>query len=179
MIDPKTLALLKGQFWFVALAFGLMFVRLLPMGGEAGALPGPDFLLCIVFAWVMRRPDFVPLWLLTLVVLLEDVLLMRPVGLWAALVVLAAEVIRARTVLMRELSFFMEWAVVATLMVVMLLAYRFMFALVLIPQVSFGFALVQLIWSIIAYPAVVLVSRYVLDLRKPSLGEISAFGRRL
>ncbi len=178
MIDPVTLALWRGRLGFVAIAALLTFVALLPLGREAGQLPGPDLMLGLVFAWMMRRPDFIPMWLLATVYLAADILLLRPIGLWAALVVVAAEILRARSVLMRELSFAMEWAVVAGLMLAMLLIYRFFFALTLIPQVGFGFALVQTLWSIIAYPAAVLFTSYALALRKPSLGEIDAYGRR-
>lgn len=178
MIDPVTLALWRGRAGFVLIAALLMFIALLPLGGAAGRLPGPDLLACVVFAWMMRRPDFMPLWLLAGVMLLADVMLMRPIGLWAALTVVAAEVIRARRVLMRELSFPMEWAVVAGLMLAMLLIYRFVCALTLLPQVGFGMAMVQWLWTVIAYPAVVLFTTYALALRKPSLGEIDAYGRR-
>ncbi len=178
MIDPVSFGLLRGRLGFVAIITGLIFISLLPMGGDAGRLAGPDLMTCVVFVWMMRRPDFVPLWLLAGAMLTADVLLMRPFGLWAALVVIAAEILRARAVLMRELNFFMEWAVVSGLMLAMLLAYRFGFALTLIPQVSFGAALVQWLWSVIAYPAVVLFTGYVLALRKPSLGQVDAYGRR-
>lgn len=178
MIDPVTLTLWRGRLGFVAILTLLTFVLLLPLGGEAGRLPGPDLMTCVVFVWMMRRPDFAPLWLLALVMLAADILLMRPFGLWAALVVVAAEVIRARAVLMRELNFFMEWAVAGGLMLAMLLVYRFFFALTLLPQVTFGAALMQWVWSVIAYPAVVLFASYALALRKPSLGQIDAYGRR-
>lgn len=178
MIDPVTLTLWRGRLGFALIAALLILAALLPFGSEAGRLPGPDFLLCILFTWMMRRPDFIPLWLVALVFLVEDILMLRPIGLWAALVVLAAEILRARSVLMRELSFFMEWAVVAGLMLAMLLVYRFVFALTFLPQVGLGFALVQWLWSVVAYPAAVLFTSYVLALRKPSLGEIDAYGRR-
>lgn len=178
MIDPVTFALWRGRIGFALIAAALMFFALLPLGGEAGRLPGPDVLLGLVFAWMMRRPDFLPLWLLASVMLLADIMLMRPIGLWAALTVIAAEVIRARSVLMRELSFLAEWAVVAGLMLVMLLTYRFVFAVTFMPQVGFGVSMVQWLWSVIAYPAVVLFTTYALALRKPSLGEIDAYGRK-
>lgn len=178
MIDPVTLALWRGRIGFALLAAALTFIALLPFGGEAGRLPGPDFLLCLLFTWIMRRPDFVPLWLVAFTFLAADILLQRPIGLWAALVVIAAEVLRARSVLMRELSFMMEWVVVAGLMLAMALVYRFVFVLTLVPQVGLGLTLVQWMWSVAAYPAVVLITSYVLALRKPSLGEIDAYGRR-
>ena len=56
---------------------------------------------------------------------------------------------------------------------------RRIFALVLLPQPGFGYALVQVIWSVLCYPVVVFLSRYVLDLHKPAMGEVDAYGRRM
>lgn len=179
MIDGATRAIWLHRLLFLAIALGLLFFRLLPLGSMAGELPGPDILLCIIFAWTMRRPEYLPALLIAGVVLLEDMILMRPPGLWTALVLLASEFVRARVALTRELSFGVEWLLVAGLMVGMLLTYRIVFAMVLLPQAGFGFAMVQVLWSIACYPAVVALSRFVLDLHKPAMGEIDAYGRRM
>lgn len=164
---------------FVAVALLLIFVKLLPLNDSAGQLPGPDLLLCMIFAWTVRRPDYLPVILIAAVVLFEDLLLMRPPGLWTALVILGSEVIRSRAVLTRELSFGIEWLLVAGLMLGLFVLYRLAFVLAFVPQPVLGFALVQTIWSIMAYPVVVAVSRYGLDLHKPATGELDAYGRRL
>lgn len=164
---------------FLGLAILLLFLRLLPLGADAGRFPGPDLVLCMIMAWVMRRPDYLPVWLIAAVVLAEDLILMRPPGLWTALVVMGSEFIRSRAALTRELNFVVEWLLVTGLMVAMLLAYRLVFALALLPQLPFGFAVVQVLWSALAYPLVVGASRLVLDLRKPATGETDDYGRRL
>ena len=64
-------------------------------------------------------------------------------------------------------------------MVGLMLTYRAIFALALLPQPGLGFAMIQVIWSILCYPAVVVVSRYGFDLRKPLTGETDAYGRPL
>jgi rod shape-determining protein MreD len=196
MVDPATREVWLHRALFVLIALLLMFWRLLPLPMpmvsdcvDAGAwcrftvwldrLPGPDLLLCVVFAWTMRRPDYLPAVLIAAVVLLEDMVLMRPPGLWTALVLLASEFVRGRVALTRELNFAVEWLLVAGLMVALLLVYRIAFAIVLLPQAGFGFALVQVVWSILCYPVVVFLSRYVLDLHKPGMGEINAYGRRM
>lgn len=179
MVDGATRSVWLHRLLFVGLALFLLFAKLIPLGSEAGDLPGPDLLLCLIFAWTMRRPDYLPALLIASVVLLEDMILLRPPGLWTALVVVASEFIRGRVALTRELSFGVEWLLVAGLMVGLLLAYRMVFMLVLLPQPNFGFALVQVIWSVLCYPLVVLLSRYVLDLHKPAMGEIDAYGRRM
>jgi rod shape-determining protein MreD len=164
---------------FLTLALILLFVRLLPLGTEPGHLPGPDLLLCLILAWVVRRPDLLPMPLILAVILAEDLILMRPPGLWTAIVILATEFLRGRVALTRELNFLVEWMLVAGLMLGMLLAYRLILGLAFVPQPAFGFAIVQVLWSIAVYPLVVVLSRLVLDLRKPAMGEIDDFGRRL
>ena len=179
MIDGATRSVWLHRALFVGLALVLLFLRLLPLGSMAGDLPGPDILLCLIFAWTMRRPDYLPALLIGAVVLLEDLILMRPPGLWTALVIIASEFVRARVALTRELNFGVEWLVVAGLMLGLLVCYRMAFALAFLPQESFGFAMVQVIWSIVCYPVVVFLSRYVLDLHKPAMGEVDAYGRRM
>ena len=164
---------------FLGVAAGLIFWKLLPMQETAGRLPGPDILLCMIFAWTVRRPDYLPVLMIAGIVLLEDMLLMRPPGLWTALVLLGSEVIRSRVVLTRELSFGVEWLLVALLMLAIFVIYRLVFVLALVPQPVLGFALVQTFWSIMAYPVVVALSRYGLNLHKPATGELDEYGRRL
>lgn len=175
---------LRSSVWvyraaFLGLALTLLFLRLLPLGSVAGDWPGPDLLLCLIFAWVMRRPDFLPVLLIGGVVLLEDLILLRPPGLWTALVILATEFVRARVTLTRELQFLTEWLLVAGIMFALLIAYRLAFAVAFLPQPAFGFSLLQTLWSILCYPLVVAISRFAFDLRKPATGEVDAYGRRL
>lgn len=164
---------------FVGLAALMLFLKLLPLGNTAGGFPGPDILLCFMLAWMMRRPDFLPVWLIAAVTLTEDLILMRPPGLWTALVVIATEFLRSRTALTRELNFVVEWLLATGLMLAMLLTYRLAFMLALLPQPPFGFAAVQVIWSILVYPLIVGLSRLAFDLRKPATGEVDDYGRRL
>ena len=196
MIDAASREVWLHRALFVAIALGLLFWRLLPLPtpmmsdcGESAAwcrfnvwlmrMPGPDLMLCVIFAWMMRRPDYLPVILIAAVVLLEDMILMRPPGLWTAIVLIASEFVRVRVALTRELNFGVEWLLVAGLMLAMLVIYRLAFAMVMVPQAGFGFAMLQVVWSVIFYPLVVFLSRYVLDLHKPAMGEIDAYGRRM
>lgn len=196
MMDGVTREIWLHRLMFLGIALALMFWRLLPLPLAEAAdcaadaslcrlwvwldrMPGPDLLLCLIFAWTMRRPDYLPVLLIAAVVFLEDLLLMRPPGLWTALVVMASEFVRSRVALTRELNFTVEWLLVTGLMFAMIVIYRLIFAMVLLPQAGLGFALVQLLWSVLFYPAVVYLSRVVLNLHKPAMGEVDAYGRRL
>lgn len=179
MVDPLRRDVLLHRGVFVAVAVLSMFLRLLPIDFEAGRWPGPDILLCLTLAWVMRRPDYLPTLLIAAVFFVEDLLLMRPPGLWTALVLLGTELVRSRLALSRELSFPAEWLLTGLLMIVMVLLYRLAFAMTLLPQTSLGYAMIQVLTSILIYPVVVWVSHATLGVHKPVMGEIDKLGRRL
>lgn len=164
---------------YVGLALLIIFLQLVPLRNTPGSLPGPDLLLVLTLAWVMRRPDYLPPGLVGLVVLAQDLILMRPPGLWAALTVLACEFLRSRVALTRELSFLVEWLVVSAVMMAMLLAFQVICVIAFVPQPAFGLALVQVLWSAAIFPLVVGASRIMLDLHKPAMGEVDDRGRRL
>jgi rod shape-determining protein MreD len=174
---PTTVWAFRGL--YALLAAVLLFVRLLPLGSVAGGWPGPDLLMCVTFVWVLRRPDYVPALLIAVIVLIEDFLMMRPPGLWAALMVLAAEFLRNRAALTRELSFVLEWLLVSGIMTAVTMANRMVLAITMLDQVSLGQTMVQLVASILCYPVVVAVSALAFGVRKPAAGEVDAYGRRL
>ena len=175
---------LTADRWIYGLAyFGVMAVimlmYLLPTRIGPSGYPGPDLLLCITFAWVLRRPQYVPTPLVAAVFLIGDLLFMRPPGLWTALVVLAVEFLRAREATSRELPFPVEWAMVTGALVAITLADRVILSLFMVPQAGFGLTLLQLIATVLAYPLIVLASRFVFGVAKMTPGEIDARGRRL
>lgn len=176
MIDPVTTRLWAYRALFVALAALLLFVRLLPLSTLPVRIPGPDLMLCITLAWVLRRPDFVPAIVIVAVVLLEDMLAMRPPGLWALIVLLGSEFLRDRGASMRGLPFLAEWATVSAVMAIMLLANRLVLAVVMVPQTGLGLTLLQLLATVAAYPVVVAASHLALGLRGAS--DIDGIGSR-
>ncbi len=164
---------------FVLLVVFIIFVRLIPLQTTPAVWAMPDLLICIVFAWVLRRPDYVPILLIAGVVLTLDFLFLRPPGLMAALVVLGAEFLRARIHTVRELPFSLEWGMVAGVITGIMIANRIVLILVMSPRPPLGLSLFQLFATLAAYPLVVAFSRYALGIRKFSPGETDALGHRI
>ncbi len=164
---------------FLALAFVSLFIRLLPLGERGWLFPAPDVVLCLALAWVVRRPDYLPALAIAAVFFLEDLLLMRPPGLWAMLVLLGSEFLRRRAATLRGLNFWFEYLLVAGVMLTMFLANRLILAIVMIPQPSFGLSFAQFLATVFAYPAVVALSHFVFKVRKPATGEVDALGQKL
>ncbi|WP_415182718.1 rod shape-determining protein MreD [Phaeovulum sp.] len=175
MVDPKTTKRIAYRMLFVAMAAGILFLHLLPLSPGADRSPGPDLTLALTLVWVVRRPRYVPVLLIAAVFFLEDLLFLRPPGLWTLIVVLATEFLRSRETTLRQLPFISEWLIVGALMVVMLLANRLVLALVVVPQPTLEQTLLQMQATLIAYPLVALVSQVVFKLRRVP-GDIDEAG---
>lgn len=176
MADPR--ALPANRLGYAALFIALMglslFVRLLPLSTTPPALPAPDLMLCLTLAWVLRRPDLLPALLIAAAFLLEDILLMRPPGLWAVIVLAGTEFLRARQPQMRDQSFLAEWSVVALIIAAMFVLERAVLTVTLVPMPDLGPALVRMSGTILIYPAVVVVLHLALGARGFGSGDAEA-----
>jgi rod shape-determining protein MreD len=166
-----------GRFWFVVLALGLMFLQLLPLQTIPRTWAPPDMMLAITLAWVARRPDLVPAMSIVFAFLLADLLFLRPPGLLALVILLATEFLRARSETLRSGSFAFEWITVALIIVAITLGNRAIIAVTASHQAPLALAMFQMMMTILAYPAAVLVSYLAFGIRRPALGEVDAFGR--
>ena len=178
MVDPATAHRLAYRSLFVALAFGTLFLRILPLDLMPVRFPGPDLMTAVTIAWVLRRPDYVPALLIALVFLLEDLVLMRPPGLWTAILLLGTEFLRSREATLRDLPIAVEWLVAAALIVAMTMIDRLVLALFLVPQVSPGLTALQALATFAVYPLVVLATRVLFGAARVSSGGFDSIGGR-
>lgn len=179
MVDPVSANKAGYRLMFLGLAAAVFFLRILPLSTEPVAWPGPDVLLCLALAWVLRRPDFVPAATIVAVFLVEDLILMRPPGLWTLLALFTTEFLRDRAVVLRDIPFLVEWLMVAALMAAMLLVNRLVLEVAMVPQAGLGLSLAQYLSTVAAYPLVVLLSHSVFGLRKVAPGEVDELGHRI
>lgn len=198
MIDPRSAGLWGFRGLFLALVALSMFLRLLPLSVTPeswplpGAVlawfpdwlhpydwPGADWLLCLTVVWLLRRPDFVPALVVAGVFFVDDLLTMRPPGLWALIVLASTEFLRARENATRDLPFLWEWLMAGAAMAMMMLAYWLLNGLFMIPQVGVGVVLLQLFATVLLYPFLAFGLEWALGLRRAAKGEIDMFGQRL
>lgn len=179
MVDPIAASRFSYRLLFLGLAAAILFVRLLPLSAVPARFPGPDLLLCLTLVWIQRRPDYVPAFIIAAVFLLDDVLAMRPPGLWALIVLMGTEFLRSRETTLRDLPFVVEWGATSALIVAMTLINWLVLALFMVPQVGFGQITLHMLATIAAYPAVTLAMLLLVRLRKAAKGEVDALGHRL
>ncbi len=164
---------------FAVLCLGMTFLHLLPLNTLPRAWAGPDVILALTFAWILRRPDYVPPALVAAIFLLGDLLFHRPPGLWAGLVLIGSEVMRNREPGLRDLTFPVEWVSVATTLAAMTLGDRIVLGIFLVDQAPLGLSIMQLVMTLVAYPVIVFVSQVLFGVRKLAPGDFDAARSRL
>ena len=120
-----------------------------------------------------------PAALLAAAFLLSDLLLQRPPGLWAVLALIGCENLKTRGRSLRDANFAAEWATVGLIMLLVMLAYRLVLAVALVDLPSVSLSLTELGATILIYPLIVAVTRWVMRVRRPAPGELESLGQRL
>lgn len=174
MIDHLTLRRWLYQLLLAGLMLLTVFIRLLPLSPGHGGWPGADLMLAITFAWVLRRPEFVPATLVAVLFFLSGMLFRYAPGLNAALVVIAVEFLRSRAVYARDMPFAVEWGMVAVVMLAIVIAERLVLGIFAVEQVGFAREVMRLGLTVLVYPVAVAVSAYVLGVRRVLPGEAEA-----
>ncbi|MGR3291944.1 MAG: rod shape-determining protein MreD [Paracoccaceae bacterium] len=176
MIDPVTSRRIAYWGLFLMIWTIVLFVRILPLDITAGRWPGPNWTILFAFAWVLRRPNFVPVLLVAIVLLLDDMIYLRAPGLLAGLSLIALEFLRGRAQFSRELPFLFEWAMVASVIFGVMLANRLILGIFVITQPIFILDSFYYVITIMTYPLVVVFSSKVLGVRQAAPGEVDRLG---
>jgi len=174
----------EAQVWsmralFAALCIVVVFWRLLPLDSLPRGWAGPDLILALSCAWVLRRPEYAPPLLIAAMILLADFLFQRPPGLWAALALIGTETLKSRAPGLRDMGFGPEWLTVTTVLIAMTLAERLILAILLVDQAPLGLSLTQVLGTVLAYPLVVMLSATLMGVRKIKPGDRAAMGNRV
>jgi rod shape-determining protein MreD len=178
MAELSTSRLWLMRAGFVGLALLILFFHLLPLDTLPRRWAPPDLLIAFAFAWVLRRPDYLPALSLALVMLMADLMLQRPPGLLALLVVLGAEYLKNQIAGLREASFLGEWAAVAIVLVGITVLNRVILMIVVVQPAPLGLSLIQMVLTIAVYPVVVAITQTLFGVRKPAPGNAGSKSAR-
>jgi rod shape-determining protein MreD len=159
---------------FLILCLVVITFKMLPLGLNDQGLPGPDLLLALTLAWVLRQPAVVPIGSILVVFLLADFLFQRPPGLWTLLVILVSESLRRRRLTMTEFPFLVEWSAFAGAVFTMIVMDRVVLWVLMVDLPPLGLTLAHGIVTVAIYPAVVAISKFLFGLRKigPAEAEV-------
>ncbi|PWJ16999.1 rod shape-determining protein MreD [Jannaschia seohaensis] len=162
---------------FFGLSSAILFFALLPFGPPEDGVPGPDLLVCLAFAWILRRPDYVPVWLLVPILLLADALLMRPLGLWTLVTLLGSEYLRRRVDHTEVKTFWSEVAAVAAVIAGMFVINHLAMLLLLAQTAPLLDQGLHLLATVVFYPLTAIFSQLI-GVRRLAPGELDTLGTR-
>lgn len=140
---------------------------ILPLQFTPTRWPAPELLFGLIMAWVVRQPKSAPFLLIAALALLADAVLMRPLGLWALLLLMASETLRFSHKSIQERGLIAEFSLVAALFLVLLILQN------LLLWVSFSQSLdatrmLQFgMLTLLCYPFMVAFLHYIIRVRKP------------
>ena len=156
---------LGGVAGYLALAGAITVLAMLPGEAVPRRWPVPDLLLMVTLAWLVRRPAHLPAASLAFVFLAADFVTGQPPGLRAALVLIAAEYLRARPEAAAG-GPVAEWARAGAAILLIAFAERALLGLTLTPAPEMGPVLLRAISGALLYPAAALFVAYVLGVRR-------------
>lgn len=171
-------AVWKQRMLLVGLLGLIIFVSLLPLGPMFGGIPGPDLAMCLLFAVVLRRPDYAPLGLVLVMVFAADALLMRPLGLWTLILLLATEFLRRSVVQTEALTPAEEFAQVLPVMLACFVVERVILLALLAEPPVFFTQVIHVGMTLVFYPIIVVFTHSVLGVRRLQPGEVDTLGGR-
>ena len=167
-----------GRAVFSSIALIVTLTAMLPLGLSAESAVMADLLFCLCFAWVIRRPSTAPVGLIAMLALLADFLLMRPLGLWTFIIIMASELVRSQRVPLREQMFIVEWLIFGLIFTLALLVNLFFLTISFSDRPSFNLMFAFFLNTWLAYPVVVAVLHWIFRVRAPRApGGYTRLGR--
>ena len=152
---------------FTTLSVFVILTNLMPLQTTPQGWPWPNILLLIIFCWSLREPNFVPVPLVAVILLLQDLLLHRPPGLLSGITIIVLIWIKIITASSDDKSFLAEWVRVSLAFAAISLIYHLLLSLSLVTTTELRINLIQTIFNICMYPFIVLVSQHIFRVKRP------------
>jgi len=151
------------------LLLGLLAIAypILPLQFTPARWPAPELLFALTMAWVVRQPESAPFLLIAGLALLADAVLMRPMGLWAVLLLMASETLRFSYRSIQERGLVMEFSMVAALLLVMVIVQNILLWASFSQSLEVGRMLQFALLTLLCYPVMVAFLHYIARVRKP------------
>ena len=178
MTSSARLKSVRVAILFTATCALILFARLIPLDLMPGRVAPPDFLFALLVALLVRRPGAVPMWLIVVVFLINDMLLSQPLGLWTLVVFVTSEVVRNSRRDVRDMLFWSEWVWFAGLCVTANFAQFALRVILFIPRDPLPLVLPMVVFTIAVYPFAVVFLNVAFGVQKPLKQDFGGFSVR-
>ena len=164
---------------YIFLGFFILSVQILPLPIIQQEILWPDLLFLSTSGWLIRRPNYLPIFIIFLVHIVADIILLRPIGLWSGLSLIIFVFIKWRISRTKAIfKFGQELVFVISLFTLLIITNMFFQSIFRIVNPPLIMILLQLTFAIIIYPLVIFSLHYVLGVRYGRHIDITNRGQR-
>ena len=133
----------------------LIILPISPISNQPVIIEKPDFLLCLMFAWIILDPKNSSISILILLSFFADILWYRPLGLWPLLILLGSLSIKLIITKISADSFFLK-VIYFILFLITIDTFIFITSLIgLTEELDFNIWLTRFLFSILSFPLIV------------------------
>ena len=136
---------------------GILFIILpiSPISNQPVIIEKPDFLLCLIFGWIILDPKNSSITIIILLSFFADILWFRPLGLWPLLILLGSLSIKFIVTKISVDSFFLK-VIYFILFLITIDTFIFVTSLIgLTEELDFNIWFTRFIFSILSFPLIV------------------------
>ena len=133
----------------------LIILPISPISSQPVIIEKPDFLLCLMFGWIILDPKNSSISILILLSFFADILWYRPLGLWPLLILLGSLSIKLVITKISVDSFFLK-LIYFILFLIIIDTFIFITSLIgLTEELDFNIWFTRFIFSILSFPLIV------------------------
>ena len=140
---------------------------LLPLQFSPARFSSPDLLFALTMVWIVRQPQSAPFLLVAALALLADAVLMRPMGLWAVLMLISSETVRFSYKSIQDRGIIAEFTLIASLLLAMVVLQNLVLWVSFSQVLEFAKIVQFVILTLASIPVILLFLHYVVRVRKP------------
>ena len=133
----------------------LIILPISPISSQPVIIEKPDFLLCLIFGWIILDPKNSSISILILLSFFADILWYRPLGLWPLLILLGSLSIKLILTKISVDSFFLK-VIYFILFLITIDTFIFITSLIgLTEELDFNIWFTRFIFTILSFPLIV------------------------
>ena len=154
----RTVSIRGGIFLFL----GVLAVVLptAPISTFPTLIETPDYLVCIIFVWLICEPKSAPFFSILFLSLLADILWQRPLGLSPIFVLFLTELIRYAQVKVLNQSILLKWVYFVLFLILLNMGINLISLIAAVPPLDFKVWIRRFLFTILTFPIVNILLEY-------------------
>lgn len=150
---------IRGVFFLFFGVLAIVFPTA-PISSFPTLIETPDYLVCIIFVWLICEPKSAPFISILFLSLFADILWQRPLGLSPIFVLLLTELIRYSQVKVLNQSILLKWGYFVLFLILLNMGINLISLIAAVPPLDFKVWIRRFLFTILTFPIVNILLEY-------------------